>query len=157
MDRAAKYTEERGNAALAGGPRPRALLGSVKPPRGGRLPPLSETAGEVDEEQLALAREQFDRFDKDGSGTIDKAELRDVFEALHVHMAPSVLESYVRAAFTTHDVDLSGALECVAPSPRPLAANRARHIRCVRPSPWRFSAGGGPCLLTAHASSSSQV
>lgn len=135
MDQAAKYTEERGNAALAGGARRPGLLGSVKPPRGGRLPPLSETAAEVDEEHLALAREQFDRFDKDNSGTIDKAELRDLFEALHVHMAPSVLEAYVRAAFTTHDVDLSGALECVTPRPAPRSRGTGHCRRLPRPAP----------------------
>lgn len=59
-----------------GGLKPLAPLGGVKAPRGGKLPPLETSKKALSEEQAAAAKFQFDSFDADSSGTINKEELR---------------------------------------------------------------------------------
>uniref|UniRef100_A0A7S1CIC3 EF-hand domain-containing protein n=1 Tax=Bicosoecida sp. CB-2014 TaxID=1486930 RepID=A0A7S1CIC3_9STRA len=122
MHRTAGYSSSGASGGAGGGggmapPRaPKALkplapIGGVKPPRGGKLPPLEVSKKAVSEEQMAAAKLQFDSFDSDSSGTINKAELRTLLGTLDLNFSDAMFDAYVQTAFRDADRDLSGDLD----------------------------------------------
>ncbi|PVD28161.1 hypothetical protein C0Q70_10746 [Pomacea canaliculata] len=65
----------------------------------------------LSEKQLLDAREKFDLYDRDGSGAIDKDELRELFIDLFPGFNRNMLEKYVQDEFKAIDKDFSSSIE----------------------------------------------
>lgn len=68
--------------------------------------------GSLDDEQLAYYREAFSMFDKDGSGNIDKNELRQLFERLGKSPSEEQLSNMIARADVDGDGQISFAEFC---------------------------------------------
>ena len=84
-------------------------LGQLRAPRGGKLAPIERASKAVSSEQRELAKMKFDMYDVDGSGCIDKKELKNVLREL-LDASDGVLDQYVQLVFRQHDTDFSGSL-----------------------------------------------
>ncbi len=62
---------------------------------------------QLDEKKLAQIRREFDYFDKDGSGQLDKSEFRQLFAIL----APDSKRKEADEGFAAIDEDSSGSIE----------------------------------------------
>eukprot|EP01119_Soliformovum_irregulare_P002905 TRINITY_DN1315_c0_g1_i1.p1 TRINITY_DN1315_c0_g1~~TRINITY_DN1315_c0_g1_i1.p1 ORF type:complete len:250 (+),score=73.95 TRINITY_DN1315_c0_g1_i1:51-800(+) len=82
---------------------------SPKTEKGETLDQLKERVGpEVIEE----ARQSFIKFDKDGSGTIDKEELKELLkQTMSKRMSDMIIRRYVDAQFALYDKDGSGHID----------------------------------------------
>ncbi|XP_013403917.1 FGFR1 oncogene partner isoform X2 [Lingula anatina] len=66
---------------------------------------------DLSKKQIEEARKKFDKYDLDGSGTIDKDELRNLFADVFPHFHRNMLERYVNDEFQAVDRDFSNAID----------------------------------------------
>jgi len=57
------------------------------------------------------ARQVFDKFDADHSGTVEKKELENMLKELHVFENSSMVDTYADMMFKQNDKDKSGKLD----------------------------------------------
>ena len=86
-------------------------LGKVKAPRGGKLAPLGNTLRVLTDEQKEAARFQFDAYDANSNGKLDKDELKNLLGELGLKMDGTVFDAYVQQQFNQFDKDFSGDLD----------------------------------------------
>jgi len=64
------------------------------------------------DEETAEAKAQFSKYDKDNSGTIDRAELKELLQvSLGKKMGPAMVERYVNSQMQLADKDGSGSID----------------------------------------------
>ncbi|XP_067946579.1 centrosomal protein 43-like isoform X2 [Watersipora subatra] len=85
--------------------------GSGSSPRLSRRQLPGHSAMDLNSKQIADARAKFAEYDKDGSGTIDKDELRQLFIDMFPHFHSSMLERYVNDEFQAADTDFSAGID----------------------------------------------
>ncbi|KAK7107854.1 centrosomal protein 43-like isoform X1 [Littorina saxatilis] len=69
------------------------------------------TRNDLTENQIEDARKKFDEYDRDGSGAIDKDELRELFLDMFPSFNKHMLERYVNDEFRAVDRDFSSSID----------------------------------------------